>query len=179
MRSNRNGMMICLITSAVLGLAPAEPASLPALNAKVLEFARSQRGRKVGEGSCTDLAVEALRHAGARLDFAPAGDGDFVWGRRIDNPAHALPGDLIQFRDAVFKGRKVYPSGAIRTWTYTYLHHTAIISRVSKGGKMMAVLHQNVSIKGRSDESIVREMTINLAELQPGGKVWIYRPEEK
>src|SRR4029077_1244340 len=79
--------------------------SLPPLNEKVLEFARSKKGEMVGDGECTSLAREAFQFAGARR-FPPYGfDEDFVWGTQVESLEKALPGDVLQFRDAVFKGR--------------------------------------------------------------------------
>jgi hypothetical protein len=159
----------------------ADGPALPPLNAKVLEFAREHQGKQVGDGQCLALAVEALSHAGAKR-YPVEGAGDFVWGRRLDSTAEALPGDVLQFRDAVFKGEKV-TSSSRRWWTHTFAHHTAVVARVrkTKKGLLVTVLHQNVGPTGR-DESrrkVVQETTLNMAELQPGGHVWAYRPVEE
>jgi hypothetical protein len=149
----------------------------PELNRKVLEYARSQRGRRVGDGECTALAVAALRQAGARR-LPPYGrDEDYVWGEEV--PIHeARPGDVLQFRAAVFKGSRRSPGGR-RLWTYTFPHHTAIVSGVGQGGAgtVLTILHQNAGpSKDEAKRRIVQEGTITLAELQPGGRVRAYRP---
>jgi hypothetical protein len=100
----RAGSIVVVIVTlgGVAGAAPrAEPqAKVPALNAKVIEFAQAQRGKKVGDGSCLTLAVKALEHAGAVRYPLSRADGDYVWGRRIEQFRDALPGDILQFRDA-------------------------------------------------------------------------------
>ena len=82
----------CLLAALTLVAVPAsaqKPDSkrtppLPPLNQKVLDFARESLGKKVVNGECTDLAVEALRHAGARR-FPRERSGDYIWGRSIDS----------------------------------------------------------------------------------------------
>jgi hypothetical protein len=148
------------------------------LNDKVVEYARDHMGEKVGDGQCTSLAVEALRYAGAKVDpFRP--DGDFVWGRQLDSPKEAKPGDILQFRDAVFKGRHRLPGGGIRLTKQTYSHHTAVVSEVKSGGKVLVILHQNIDSQGKGYKQTVLQGTINLTELQKGGWVRAYRPEAR
>jgi len=153
--------------------------SLSPLNEKVLEFARSKKGEMVGDGECTALAREALRFAGAKR-FPPADfDEDFVWGTQVDSLEKALPGDVLQFRDAVFKGSKVFPNGAYKTWEIRYPHHTAVVSSVRKmrKGVVLGLLHQNVLNKGDDEDKqkTVREGAVSTAELRAG---WVkaYRP---
>src|SRR5258707_998578 len=99
------------VVAAALALLAAAPAAapLPPLNAKVAEFANAQRGKKVGDGSCITLAVRALASAGARRVPLHRADGDYVWGRQVERLEDALPGDVLQFRDAEFKGKKRLP----------------------------------------------------------------------
>ena len=158
----------------------AAPAPLPALNEKVVAFARSQVGAKVGDGVCTTLAVEALARAGAKQYPLDRGDGDYVWGRRIESPKDANPGDVLQFRDAVFKGRQRYSGGRIVFWNQTYPHHTAIVAAVKLDGKVLTILHQNVGGQGvdEAGKKTVQESTLRMDSLQKGGSVRIYRPEE-
>jgi hypothetical protein len=169
-------LVILLLTTAV-GLAPA-PAELPPLNAKVVEFARAHLGKKVGDGSCITLAIESLEHAGARSFPLDRADGDYVWGQPIAHFKDALPGDVLQFRDAEFKGKKRLPKRRWISWHYRYPHHTAIVSAVSDGGKVITVLHQNVGPKEASDDQkkLVQEGTLRTDSLQEGGWVRIYRP---
>jgi|GEM_PF-2854729 len=157
---------------------PSEPANLPDLNQKVLEYARDHLGTKVGDGSCVTLAVKALAEAGARRFPLGRSDGDYVWGDPIDSFRNALPGDILQFRNAVFQGKKRYPRGRWVSWHDSYPHHTAIVSQVNDGGKTVAILHQNVGRKGANDEAkkIVQEWSLKPDSLQKGGWVRIYRP---
>ena len=154
----------------------AEP--LPALNAKVHAFAKASLGKPVGDGICTTLAVDALRESGA----APATwdrQGDYTWGRPVEDFKGVLPGDILQFRDAVFHGRRTTPRG-YATWHYEYPHHTAVVARVEQSGKLITIYHQNVSTKGPGDpdKSKVREGELRMDSLQKGGWVKAYRPAE-
>jgi hypothetical protein len=66
-----------------------------------LSIEPSEHGKKVGDGQCISLAVEALRYAGAkRYPFDPS--GDYVWGRPVASFKEALPGDIIG--DNLFHG---------------------------------------------------------------------------
>ena len=158
---------------------PAEP-SLPPINAKVLAFARGKVGEKVGDGQCTSLAIAAVREAGARR-YPFEGGGDFVWGEPVDSFREALPGDILQFRDAVFKGRRNVSSRRVVTWHHEYPHHTAIVAGVKDNGKLVTLLHQNVGPRGSTpeDRQKVREETLRADSLQDGGHVWIYRPSPR
>src|SRR3954452_4620978 len=96
----RAGAVLGLLTALLLtGGTPAPPRQpLPVLNEKVVAFARAKRGTSVGDGSCTTLAVAALKEAGARFyPMAQSGD-DFTWGEPIESFKEALPGDVLQFR---------------------------------------------------------------------------------
>jgi hypothetical protein len=145
----------------------------------VVAFAREHVGRKVGNGLCTSLAVEALRSAGARATVRDPGDGDFVWGRPVGAFREALPGDVVQFRNAVFQGKRWVTKRRWESWSYTYPHHTAIVADVRERGRVVTMLHQNIGPDGTAVEKkqVVSETTIRPESLQKGGKVWIYRPE--
>jgi hypothetical protein len=166
---------------AAVGVLPAraEDPPLPETNAKVVEFARAHLGKKVGDGVCITLAIEAMREAGARRFPLDDPVGDYAWGRRVDAFKDALPGDILQFRDAEFKGKAWLSRRRWITWHSSYPHHTAIVSGVKNGGKLVTVLHQNVSGPGKdgeADKKLVREDTLRVDSLQPGGWVRIYRP---
>jgi hypothetical protein len=166
------------VTVALLvGLAPADDT---ALNDKVLQFARDHMGEKVGDGQCTSLAVEALRSAGAKVDpFRD--DGNFVWGRQLEALKDAKPGDVLQFRDAVFRTRRRLPGGGIQISRSSYPHHTAIVAEVKgkASAKVLVILHQNYEAPGQDKalKQTVQRGTLYLADLQKGGWIRAYRPE--
>jgi hypothetical protein len=161
---------------AVLLLAAGTPApTLPDLNEKVVAFARANLGKSVGDGSCATLAIAALEAAGVGFYPAVGADGELAWGQPVGSFKEALPGDILQFHDAVFDGKKATSKRRWITWHHEYPHHTAIVSRVTEGGKVVAVLHQNVTIAGRGGKNVL-EGTIRIDSLQRGGWVRIYRP---
>ena len=180
----RSGWLAFLILLSHGVLSSAGPPSkkeapeLPPLNASVLEYARDHLGKKVTNGQCTSLAVEALREARAKRFPMSGTEGDFVWGRRVESFNDALPGDVLQFRDVVFKGKRALSNYRTLTWREDYPHHTAIIVDVKEHGKVVKILHQNTGRDDKSDaeKMIVQEGTLRLDALQPGGKIWIYRP---
>jgi hypothetical protein len=191
-------------TAALLAAAGA-PAALPELNEKVAAFAREKLGRSVGDGSCATLAIAALDAAGAKAYPAAEPDGVLIWGKPIDSFREALPGDILQFHNAVFQGKKWVTRQRWISWHQEYPRHTAIVARVGEGGKVVTVLHQNVveqnkdaekaKAKSRAkakakaadkaegdgeraadDAKNVREGEIRVDSLQEGGWVRIYRP---
>jgi hypothetical protein len=142
------------------------------INEKVVEFARSKLGQRVGNGECTALAVEALRHSGARLP----GPGRGAWGHELESLRDIRPGDILQFENAGFVRKRLRDDGALVTLTFSFPHHTAIVARVRKHGPkpVWVILHQNAGVEG-SDKKVVQEWTIDLAE-KTGGTVKAYRP---
>jgi hypothetical protein len=180
-RRSRSGHFVVLawVAAAVaLALAAAPPkVPIPPLNQKVLEFTRERIGKKVADGQCLSLAVEALRYAGAkRYPFPPS--GDFVWGRPVASFKEALPGDILQFRNAVFEGKRWITKRRWVSWHHEYPHHTAIVSEVREEGRVVAILHQNVGAHDADDatKQVVQEASIRPESLQAGGAVAIYRP---
>jgi len=176
---------LCTLLTFAVGMPAAgprgprpSPTELPPLNRKVVEFVRRHAGEKVADGECTALATEALRSAGAkRFPFHGTG-GDYVWGRPVESFREALPGDIVQFRDAVFRGKSWTSGRRWVSWHQEYPHHTAVVSEVQEGGKRVVFLHQNVGPAGASIERkrVVTETTVRTDSLQKGGHVWIYRP---
>lgn len=136
------------------GKANAKPqATFPPLNRRVLQFALSQLGQKVGNGECWTLAAQALIQAGAR----PA--NLFNFGQQIPL-AQIVPGDILQFKSVRFDiGKSYYLFGAP--------DHTAIVLGVE--GSKVSILHQNFGKK------IVSTMTIDFKHMTKG-KVWAWRP---
>lgn len=159
------------------GPGPAKEPEVPPINRKVAEFAREHVGEQVGDGVCTTLAREALRAGGAKRMPLDDPAGDYVWGRPIDSMADALPGDVLQFRDAIFKGKKS-SKGQRVYWELRYAHHTAIVARVADKGKTVTIWHQNVATRDADpdDRRKVQETTLQMRSLQPGGEVHIFRP---
>lgn len=167
-----------LLMALSAGLLAAAPP--PLLNDKVLLFARDHVGQTVGRGECFDLPYQALRNAGARR-FPPYGhDADYVWGERLDSLDDLQPGDVLQFRDVRFRGRKRFRNGAVWTWTISFPHHTAIVAAVkrSRSGLALTLLHQNVDVPGRqeAERKQVQETRVRMADRQPGGWIRAYRP---
>ena len=152
------------------------------LNEAVVAFCKANLGKQVGEGECAHLASAALKEAGAKphREFPDSPDtGDYVWGTLVfgmefkdgkgateGSVAKVRPGDIIQYRDAKFSGRK--PTGG--TYTSTAAHHTAVVGAVSPDGKVLSLLQQNSGGK-----RLVTEATQTLTDMQAG---WlkVYRP---
>ncbi len=187
--SSSNGAGVCrstellLMVGAIIGLAPCgEPKPEPAgtLNDSILAFARERLGEKVGRGECTDLVVAAFEACGARR-FPPFGrDADFVWGQPVDDRDEVRPGDILQFRDAIFKGRRrVFRRGqtVIEFWKRSFPHHTAIVAGVRDKGRTLLILHQNSGSADTPEDErkSVHEDVLRLRELT-SGTVKVYRP---
>jgi hypothetical protein len=102
-------------------------------------------GQRVGDGECTDLAVEALRHAGAAHPRPRLG----VWGDELESLRDARPGDVLQFEDAVFIRRRIREDGAIITQSFSFPHHTAIVARVRKRAPAAGPGHPSSECQGR------------------------------
>jgi hypothetical protein len=160
--------------------APA-PAKEPPLGAKVVAFCEQNKGQQVGNGQCSTLASLALKEAGAkRRGKDHPNEGDYTWGELVftlkAEPAgpkgegkrsEIRPGDIIQFRDVKFAGKRASGKG---TYSQSAPHHTAIVQHVEDGGATIKILHQNFAGK-----QVVQEMTMKLNDLKEG---WLrfYRP---
>ncbi len=155
----------------------------PELNGQILEYAREQVGVSVQDGECTSLVIEALKQAGARR-FPPYGrDADYVWGDLLNSRSQLRPGDILQFRDVIFRGRQqqVEPDGtsSIRFYRTSFHHHSAIVDEVREKGKVLVILHQNAGNDDEPEEDRrrVHRDQLRLADQRPGeGKIWFYRP---
>lgn len=152
---------------------------------KVVDFAKRNVGKQVGDGECAALAAEAIRAAGGRshADYKDSPNpGDYVWGELVyaleitptlrteSTPIGTTvkSGDVVQFRDAKFAGR--LPGGG--TYSSEAPHHTAVVTRVSNDGKTIDVLQQNVNGK-----KTVSAATVRLNDLKSGW-VKVYRPQK-
>jgi hypothetical protein len=172
-------MIVASILAGVPGTPPRPvPSPLPPLNAKVEAFARSNLGKTVGDGICITLAIEALEAAGARRGSFRDPKGDFTWGDPVPEFKDVLPGDILQFRDAVFRGKRPVGRSGWRSWHQEFPHHTAIVSKVEPGGKILTILHQNITTEGQpeSEKNRVQETELRMDSLQKGGWVKAYRP---
>jgi hypothetical protein len=160
-----------------------ENRSLPSyLNAAVLAFAESHLGLQVGNGQCTELAIEALRSAGARGLVGTVGPmSNYVWGQLaaeamggggggqavLGSFDNMQPGDVIQFSHASF---------VLNTPTYwsdqEFPHHTAIIE-ANLGNGRFEILQQNVN-----GNMTVQRGVIDFSQMT-SGVVWVYQPVAK
>lgn len=182
MAGKSSPIVLVLFALGVSAIAPAKGGKeeIPELNQRVLAFAREHLGEKVGDGSCVSLAIEALSSAGAR-EFPEAGadePADYVWGEPVETPNKLLPGDILQFRVAVFAG-----SDATKSWRKTFPHHTAIVAGVSKtkAGFVVTILQQNAgrATSKIAERQVVKQDRLRFRDLRPGGVVKGYRPKKK
>ena len=169
-------------------IAPAQSAEDPAddLGAKVLKFSKDNVGKKVGDGECAALAMEALEAAGAKttVDFGVSGAvGDYEWGTLVKDYADVRPGDIVQFRDVkiVITTVTKVPGGGTRTSTasQSMAQHTAVVSANAGKGRF-EMLQQNAGAADDDDKirKTVRESDLDLSG-KTEGKVWFYRPVKK
>jgi hypothetical protein len=159
-----------------LGARSVDAASIPALNAKLLAYAKSKVGQKVGDGECTTLVNTGYQTVGARRDPPFGPNVDYIWGTEIRDRTKVLPGDVIQFRDAVFQTRKK-KGNTITVYTFRLPHHTAIVSEARNAGAAFVVLNQNSSdaTMGSARDLTVKSSLLKMAGLK-SGKLWFYRP---
>lgn len=165
------------------------------LNQKVVAFLKANVGKRIGSGECADVATEALRVAGAKfIKGSPSrnpnatgvdspGTGDYDWGslvkvveyksgRVVDSsPSTKIkPGDVIQYRNAVFKNGSS---------TSTATHHTAVVAAVDSQGRVTQVYQQNISSSGvKGSNRTLTVSSLDLSKLK-GGWVRIFRPETR
>ena len=172
------GLAIMGIPASGLAGGSAAPVPLPPLNAEVVGFARAHLGEPVGDGVCITLAVEALRAAGAKQFPLSDPSGEYIWGTPVLDLRTVLPGDILQFRDAVFEGVRSVHGHRRESWHDTYPHHTAIVLRTEEKGRLITICHQNVSVKGENPARTgqVREAVLRMTSLQKGGQIRAYRP---
>jgi hypothetical protein len=171
--------LVCLVLAVAVGAGPQKkPDPLPPLNEKVFEFAKASLGKPVGDGICITLAIEALREAGAKPASFRDRKGDYEWGEPVPDLKDALPGDILQFRDAVFHGQRSLGRGRTTRWHQEYPHHTAVVAKVEREGKLITIYHQNVTTKGKDapEKENVQEGELRMESLQKGGWIKAYRP---
>lgn len=135
---------------------------LPALNRKVVEYAQTKKGQKIGDGECWTLAAEALRAAEAHVPVEPM---LYVFGKELGPRDAVFPGDIIQLEKARFESKMKKP--------LEFSHHTAIVLEVM-GPDTVKMIQQNF---GETDKT-VSLLPLNLKELTKG-TMQIYRPQPK
>jgi hypothetical protein len=150
-------------TSARIGSPPPPPIGLDAKSGdakqsgagiadQIVGYARRQRGARVGNGQCFDLADTALRGAGAKsaADYGKVSpDADYTWGTPVTLSA-LQPGDVIQFRNYTYESVVVTKTDKGTTTdeiAQDRPHHTAIVESVGEGGAV-TVLEQNAPDEG-------------------------------
>ena len=141
-----------------------------AVDTAIVNYAKSQLGKKVGDGSCFALAYNAAAAAGAKscTTLGPTGaNANYVWGKLVATltpTSHSLsalvPGDILQYSNV----KLVYPNGAWMEAT----HHTAIVESVS--GNTITVLQQNVN-----GQEWVQQGTLDMTAFKQG-TIWAYQP---
>jgi hypothetical protein len=166
-------------------------ATAAAMSSKIVQFAQSRVGQKVGDGECFALADEALRGAGASSaanygQITP--DADYKWSSQQVSPADAKPGDIIQFRNFKVTTTIVRADGSwSEDWTERP-HHTAVVVS-NDGSGNLTVLEQNVSMGavGGQAQKTVRQNRITTASgtskvgndtatATITGRIVVYRP---
>jgi hypothetical protein len=166
---------LILASIAIAGRAGTTP-TVSSAEARLVAYAHSKLGQKVGSGECTDLVNEALRIAHARPgDFTdPANDH---WGHsRGQLKTGIKPGDIIQFENCVFKSTIKLKNGGTRSSEQDMPHHTAIVR--NEDGHHVHLYHQNT--EGDITKSIVHETSLDLRTLQTGHyTVWSPIPLKK
>jgi hypothetical protein len=149
-----------LLTPAIEAQSTTPCDDLPPLNAEVLQYVKSQIGKKVARGECWDLAAGALNTTGAKWD------GQFGFGRHVDPQKECIyPGDILQFDNVVFVEKN-----ASGTRTEQMPKHTAIVYTVHGPGRY-TIAHQNTSFSGRK----VGLSEIDLAN-RTKGRIRAFRP---
>jgi hypothetical protein len=169
--------VIAKLTEA--GVIAKEDAAAAELAQKVVKFCKENLGKKIGDGECGTLAVEATKAAGAKPFHEykeNPGAQDYVWGelvfvfefeagkrKRDPADAKARPGDVIQYRDTTFRSSR---------GIYLFPHHTAVIAEVKANGDLV-VYEQNM--QGKKE---VTQGTLRPNELASGW-IRVYRPVAK
>jgi hypothetical protein len=183
-----------------------KPSAVTYLDAQVLAFAKKNLGKQVGDGQCATLAADAVQAAGGVpfYQLGPTGaNANYVWGKLVTtlttkggSISSIRAGDIIQFSGVSFTKTIVTTAngGSYTQYsTYSYAHHTAIVSSVS--GNTINLLQQNVSAPGESASAELKDQTGTIwgktyttTQKEAGGKtvtttykfnggtMWVYRP---
>lgn len=169
----RGGLAIVVCTLLAL------EAEAQTIGSSMVTFLQGRVGTRVGGGECAHMATEALRVSGGEFVASDLGadypsGGDYVWGTLVtvisrstkwsdSNPTNkALPGDVIQYRNATFTYSK--------TSVVKVTQHTSVIAAVNTSGRPTSIYQQNYN-KVRT----VQTATIDVTKLTAGW-IRIYRP---
>jgi hypothetical protein len=175
---NKTEILLSFVMAGFAMSAMTAPVQAESIGDGMVNYLRSQVGKRLGGGEAAHVATEALRVAGGEFspcDLGPdtPSTGDAVWGTLVkiitsdsgwtdSNPdAPVLAGDVIQYRDARF-------SDGERDITFAL--HTAVVAVVDGSGRPRTVFQQN----GDGNRSL-RISEIDVTRLTEG---WlrIYRP---
>jgi plastocyanin len=162
---------------------------------RVLAFAQSRFGGRVGSGECFDLADQALRAAGDKsaADFGTVTPtADYVWGT-AQQIGQIRPGDIVQFSRYTMRVHtettSTDGSSSFEDLEQSRPHHTAIVETVDANGEV-TVLEQNVEgnrtvlrntlrfTAGSSSTVTFRGTvaTTTTVTVTVSGRLWYYRP---
>ena len=162
---------------------------------KILSYASSNEGQRVGSGECFDLADKALKNAGAKSaeDYGKVTkEGTYIWGSAVDL-ASVKPGDIIQFTNYKYVRTDYYDnesgSGDPSVEQQRSPKHTAIVKSVGSDGKI-TVWEQNISKDGSGTGGPVQSFELYFKSFQTGdtkngvkvtvsGTVKFYRPQPR
>ncbi len=159
-----------LALSVIMVPAFAQTADDDPLLAKIVDFAKANMGKTVGNGECAGLAAQALKAAGAkpraRVGYPAA--NDYVWGEEVllieaapdgvkmtGTFEDVKPGYIVQFSNVKFQRAH-------------FAHHTAIVESINR--KRLGLLQQHIG-----GHRFVVEGAVRIDKLASG---WMrfYRP---
>lgn len=140
----------------VVPATPDRPAAAEVVSSHTLvQFCRSHRGKKVGDGECWALANEGFKATGRTRPGADLR----VWGRPVAYRREAiLPGDILECEKTSFADGSTVPT-----------KHTAVVIQVY-GGLRVRIAEQNSA--GRY---YVTERDLDLGTVR-SGRIALYRP---
>ena len=113
--------------------------NIPEMNKQIIDFVKTNLGKKVGNGECWDLAADALNKINAKWD------GKQNFGKEINYLKNCVyPGDIVQF-----EGVKLNYEIDKKIYVESLLHHTAIIYEVKEKGNFI-IADQNTRESGKT-----------------------------
>jgi hypothetical protein len=169
----KHGLVVGLaLTSVAIACGAGTSSAVSSVEAKMVKYAHSQLGKRVGSGECTDLVIEALRIAHAKPGDL-SNQTDYHWGHSRGQITTGIkPGDIIQFENCVFKKTTTTANGGTRSSQQNMPHHTAIVR--NEDGHHVHIYQQNT--EGDLAKSVVHEASLDLRTLQSGGHYTVWSP---